>query len=91
MARADSSGEETFPLGPEHRMLLRIRDTLYEGSWEDFASDLRARLNDEPHVFETVPASAEMKLTIADHLRLIEQMAAWERTHGTILPADGGV
>ena len=90
MTRADSSGQEAFPLSPEHRMLLRIRDGLYEGSWEDFAGDLRARMNDEPHVFEIVPASDEMKSTIADHLRLIEQMATWERTHDVILPSDGG-
>ncbi|HNQ23141.1 MAG TPA: hypothetical protein PKK06_08615 [Phycisphaerae bacterium] len=82
---AECAGESGFPLTPEHRLLLQIRDTLYEGNWEDFVHDLRARLNDEPHVFEIVPPSPAMKATIAGHLALIEEMAAWERDHDVVL------
>lgn len=68
-------------------MLLQIRDTLYEGSWEDFVHDLRARAEGRPHVFELVPVSERMKSTIAEHLAMIENMQSWETTHGRILHA----
>lgn len=71
----------------DHRMLLQIRDTLYEGSWEDFVHDLRARAEGRPHVFELVPVSEQMKSTIADHLAMIEKMQRWEIAHGRILRA----
>jgi hypothetical protein len=71
-------------------MLLQIRDTLYEGRWDDFVHDLRARAEGRPHVFEIVPASERMKATIADHLTMIEQMQAWEAAHGRALRPDEG-
>ena len=66
-------------------MLLRIRDTLYEGNWGDFVRDLQARMEDRPHVFETVPASPEMKATVAGHLEMIAWMERWEEAHGRVL------
>ncbi len=63
-------------------MLLQIRDTLYEGSWEDFIRDLEARAAGRPHVFELVPASDKMKATIASHLRMIEEMRKCEAAQG---------
>jgi hypothetical protein len=85
MGLAESSDGTTFRLGPEHKMLLRMRDTLYEGSWVDFRRDLAARLNSEPHVFEIVPTSPEMRSTIENHLRLIDAMEAWELAHDKTL------
>jgi hypothetical protein len=73
----------------DHRMLLEIRDTLYDGCWDVFARDLEARRRAQPHVFETVPESPDLLATIAAHLRLIAEMQAWERTHGVTLRADG--
>ncbi len=79
-------------LTDEQRMLLDIRDTLYEGCWEDFKRDLEARRRAQPHVFETVPESPEMLATIDHHLTLIDAMGAWERANGRDLrveyPAD---
>lgn len=69
-------------------MLLTIRDTLYEGSWEDFINDLRDRLADRPYVFETVPASPRLRQTIGHHMELIERLASWERESGRVLRAD---
>lgn len=89
MGPTDGSGGDEFDLTAEHRMLLRIRDTLYEGSWEDFVEDLRSRAEDRAHVFETVPASPEMKTTIATHLRMIEAMEKWEAQHQRTLKGDG--
>ena len=82
------SGGDAFQLTDEHRMLLRMRETLYEGSWDDFVEDLRARAEDRPHVFETVPTSPEMRTTIASHLAMIEAMREWEARHARTLKAD---
>lgn len=78
MDHTEAGSSRVFPLTVEHRMLLRIRDTLYEGSWEDFVEDLRARAEDRPHVFETVATSPELKATIAAHLAMIDAMRRWE-------------
>lgn len=79
------SGEEaSLALTLEHRMLLRIRDTLYEGSWDDFEYDLRARAEGRAHVFDTVPSSQDMRRTIESHLKLIADMREWESRHGRI-------
>jgi len=77
-----SNGADRFLLTDDHRMLLQIRDTLYEGSWEDFIRDLEARAAGRPHVFELVPASDKMKATIAGHLRMIDEMRKWEAALG---------
>ena len=88
MSPAEPSHGPGFPLTPDHRMLLQMRDTLYEGSWDDFVRDLRARAERRPHVFETVPDAPWMKDTIVRHLGLIEQMKAWETAHHRTLRAD---
>ena len=84
----EASGGDAFHLTDEHGMLLRMRETLYEGSWGDFVEDLRARAEDRPHVFETVPTSAEMRTTIASHLAMIEAMREWEERHHRTLKAN---
>jgi len=65
-----------------------MRDTLYEGRWDDFARDLEARAAGRPHVFETVSASPAMRDTIAHHLTLIAEMAHWEDRFGETLSPD---
>ena len=80
-----SNGADRFLLTDDHRMLLQIRNTLYEGNWEDFVRDLEARAAGRPHVFEIVPASAEMKATIAGHLQMIMDMRKWEAALGRLL------
>jgi len=76
------------PLTDEHRMLLRMRDTLYEGDWGDFARDLEARVSGRAHVFDTVPPNEAMTETIARHLALITEMARWEKRFGRRLTPD---
>ncbi len=66
-------------------MLLRMRDTLYEGSWDDFVRDLQARGEGRPHVFDTISTSPEMRKTIETHLVLIERMRSWEIEHASTL------
>lgn len=85
MDHDELSGGGMLRLTPEHGMLLTIRDTLYEGSWDDFVDDLSAQAEGQPYVFETVPPSAHLRSTITAHLRLIEEMRAWENAHDTVL------
>ncbi len=70
-----------LPLTEEQRMLIQIRDTLYEGSWDDFLEDLRARADGRPHVFAIARASPELKSTIEHHVALIEELRRWECQH----------
>jgi len=87
MSNAVTTPAGDCTLTDEQRMLLQIRDTLYEGSWEDFITDLRAQADGRPHVFDTVPVSVSLKTTIAHHLELISAMQAWERDQGRCLHA----
>ena len=82
---ADRHSADVYRLTAEHRMLLQMRDTLYEGSWEDFIEDLRAREEGRPHVFETIPDTPGMKDTIHNHLDMIADMRLWEEKHGARL------
>ena len=41
-------------LTEEERMLLTLRDELYEGSWENMLQDLRDRLKGKPYIFKLV-------------------------------------
>lgn len=75
------------PLTEEQRMLVQIRDTLYEGSWDDFLTDLNARAEGRPHVFALTGASPELKSTIERHVELIEELRGWERKHRQTLCA----
>jgi len=86
MIGADSASDE-LQLTDTHRMLLAMRDTLYEGSWEDFVRDLRARMESRPYVFDSVPTSPTMERTMHEHLALIERMRQWEESRGQLLRA----
>jgi hypothetical protein len=86
MSATESEGIE---LTGEHRMLLQIRDTLYEGNWDDFIVDLLARAEGRPHVFDTIPDSPAMRVTVAHHLELIAQMQVWERRQNKTFRAEG--
>lgn len=72
-------------LSAAQRMLLDVRDTLYEGRWDDFAADLEARLRGEAHVFDVVPDTPRFAETIRSHLRMIDELRAWEQESGQTL------
>ncbi|MFQ5490617.1 MAG: hypothetical protein ACE5GE_07840 [Phycisphaerae bacterium] len=72
-------------LTDEQRMLVDLRDVLYEGSWEDFRMDLRARAQDQPHVFDVVPSSSRTQRIIDRHLRVIDGLDRWEQHYQIIL------
>jgi hypothetical protein len=69
-------------LTDEQRMLVNLRDVLYEGSWDDFRADLEARRDDRPHVFDTVSESSRMPETIERHLRVVDELERWEQRYG---------
>jgi len=73
------------PLSDEERMLVRVRDELYEGSWDQFVADLKARLSGRPHVFEIGPVTDRLTEKINDHLRIIKRLRTIETRSGVNL------
>lgn len=88
-ASSESQGATVFPLSPDKRMLLHLRDTLYEGSWEELVADLRSRMTGNPYVFNTLPETPSLRATIEEHLGLIERMRSWEQANRATLRPDG--
>jgi hypothetical protein len=71
----DVSVEEFIArLEPYERVLLDLKDQLYEGSWERILGDLRARLDGKPYLFK-------LSQTIARDVAAIERMKAYELSH----------
>ena len=56
---------------PYERVLLDLKDQLYEGSWERILADLKARLDNKPYIYK-------LSQTIARDLAAIERMKAYE-------------
>lgn len=42
------------PLTPEEALLVRLRDELYAGNWDEMLRDLHARREGRPYVFRLV-------------------------------------
>ena len=57
----------------EERMLVVLKRELYEGSWEEMATDLKARLEGRPYIFK-------LAHRIADDLDRIERLRRFERS-----------
>jgi len=60
------------------RVLLDLKEHLYEGSWERILSDLKARLDNKPYLFK-------LSQTITRDLAAIERMKAYEMRHNVNL------
>lgn len=56
----------------EERMLVLLKRELYEGSWDEMAADLKARLDGRPYIFKLVHR-------ISDDLERIERLREFER------------
>ncbi len=65
-------------LTEDERMLVLLRDELYEGDWDEFVQDLQDRLEGRPHLFDIQPASPRLRETIRQHLQLIERLRELE-------------
>lgn len=56
----------------EEQMLVVLKRELYEGSWDEMAADLKARLEGRPYIFK-------LAHRIADDLERIERLSGFER------------
>jgi hypothetical protein len=65
-------------LSKEERVLVLIRDELYEGSWEDLERDLQARREGKPAIFKLITR-------IDEDLSRIQRLRAFERDEGVNL------
>ena len=57
---------------PHERVLLELKDHLYEGSWERILEDLRARLDNKPYIYK-------LSQRITRDVAAIERMKAYEK------------
>ena len=55
----------------EERMLVILRQELYEGSWDEMVADLKARLGGKPYIFK-------LASRIEDDLVRIEKLREFE-------------
>lgn len=65
-------------LTSEERLLVVLKDELYEGSWNEMIADLQARLEGRPYIFK-------LAHRITDDLERIERLRSFERDHGVDL------
>jgi hypothetical protein len=80
-ASADTEGKArrfVEGLTNEERMLVVLKRELYEGSWEEMAADLKARLQGRPYIFK-------LASRIADDLERIERLSGFEKRFGVDL------
>lgn len=65
-------------LSPEEKILVIIRDELYDGSWDDMLDDLKARLDTRPYVLK-------LASRIEDDIERIRRLRAIEDKEGVNL------
>lgn len=61
-------------LSGDERMLVSLRDELYEGSWEQMLKDLKDRLEGKPYIFKLVNR-------ISADIQRIEKLREYEKKH----------
>jgi len=62
----------------EERMLVVLNRELYEGSWDEMVTDLKARLEGRPYIFK-------LAYRIADDLERIQRLREFEDSAGVKL------
>lgn len=58
----------------EEKMIVTLRDELYQGSWEKMLSDLRDRVKGRPYIFKLVNR-------IEEDIERIEKLQRFELKH----------
>ena len=61
-------------LTDEEKMLVLLKNELYEGSWTDMIEDLKNRLDGKPYIFK-------LANRIKDDIARIEQLLEFEKQH----------
>ena len=59
-------------LSPEEIILIRLRDELYDGRWDDMIEDLTNRLDGKPYVFK-LAGRIEADLARIERLKTFEE------------------
>lgn len=65
-------------LSDQDKMLVRLREELYEGSWEGMLADLNDRLHGRPYIFR-------LASRLQDDLERVRRLSRFERQHGVNL------
>jgi len=71
---AGSHDKFAASLTPDERMLVTMRDELYDGSWDHMLKDLKDRLKGKPYIFKLVNR-------IQDDIQRIEKLGDYEKKH----------
>jgi hypothetical protein len=67
----DSPSEDVASITAEEWMLVRLREQLYAGHWEEMQQDLESRLGGQPYIFKLANRIQD-DLARIDRLRKIE-------------------
>ena len=70
----DAIGRFVSQLSDEEKMLILLKNELYEGSWPAMLEDLKNRLDGKPYIFK-------LANRIKDDIARIEQLHAFEKQH----------
>ena len=62
-------------LTDEDKMLIRLREELYEGRWDAMLSDLTDRLHGKPYIFR-------LASRIQDDMERVQKLSRFEREKG---------
>lgn len=65
-------------LTDEDKMLIRLREELYEGRWEAMLADLNDRLHGRPYIFR-------LASRIQDDMARVQRLSRFEREKGVNL------
>jgi hypothetical protein len=80
MGREEEERHRQFVAGlaSGERLLITLRDELYEGSWDKMLGDLRDRLAKRPYIFK-------LSSRIENDIAAIEKLGAYEQAAGVNL------
>lgn len=73
--REQNRGEFVADLTSGERLLVSLRDELYEGSWQRMLEDLRDRLDKRPYIYK-------LSSRIETDMAAIEKMCRYEEENG---------
>ena len=71
---AGSPEKYSAQLSADERMLITLRDELYDGSWDQMLKDLKDRLEGKPYIFKLVNR-------ISADIQRIEKLSDYEKKH----------
>jgi len=71
---AGSPEKYAAQLSADERMLVTLRDELYDGSWDQMLKDLKDRLEGKPYIFKLVNR-------ISADIQRIEKLGEYEKKH----------